>query len=1039
MNGKKLILKVLKITGISLTALVLIIFLLPELFPGFVARKIKSWANQNIEGELNFSGARLSFIKHFPSLTLSLNNFSLLGSQPFKNDTLIAGKEIAFGLDLSSVFKSQIKVDQFFITNALINIQVDSAGHANYNIYKSTDTSAAPPSDSSEVALKIDKISIAKSKLVYHDRSLPMEIVGEGLNYIGTGDLSKEVFDLTSNLKIDSLNFLYDGEVYVEKKKLNAQLITKINTSSLALVFEKNDLLINKLPVGFKGRFDFLKNGYEIDLRFNSGHTNLHDIFTVLPPQYLNWLAETDMNGDAVIKASFIGQYIAETNSKPTLEFGMQVYGGSINHAKAPVPVTNLLVKFNTVVPELNPDSLVIKLDTLSFNLDKDYLHAAFYSQGVDRIEMHSHADSEIDLEKLARATGLKGLELKGKSQLHFKADGVFSTGINPNKLRPDTIITSIPKFTLESTLDNGYFKYTSLPEPLTDISFSLRLACPNNNYKNIGLTIDKINAAFLKNYIKGFINIKNLQDAPIKANFSMAVNLADLKKVIPLKDMEMEGDLSANLIVDGNYLPAKKQFPNTNATIQLKNGLLKTAYYPSAISNIETDIKITDNASTLAGLVVSVQPFSFSFEGQPFAIHASLSNFDNMRYNVRSKGTLDIGKIYQVFSQKGIGVKGWIQTDFALDGTQADATAGRYDKLRNVGSLRMKDIEISYDEYPKPFLIQHGLLQFKQDKVWLNNMLVRYGTNNLLLKGYVENTIDYMVKNKPLKGVFLMSANKISLDEFASFAGSEQSIVQPATSAETGVVIVPDNLSVLLKASAKTVTYNGLDLKDLKGNVLIDSGRIVLDSTAFRLADALVNIKAGYGSLSPKKAQFNFEIKADSFDVKKAYKEVKLFRDMASSAAKAEGIVSLDYNLEGKLDGNMMPIYPSLKGGGVLSLAQVKVYGLKLFSAVSKATGRDSISNPNLKKVDIKTTIANNIITIERTKMKVFGFRPRIEGQTSFDGKLNLAFRLGLPPFGIFGIPMTVTGTSANPIVKLKRAKEEDKLEETEESSEDD
>jgi AsmA protein len=69
--------------------------------------------------------------------------------------------------------------------------------------------------------------------------------------------------------------------------------------------------------------------------------------------------------------------------------------------------------------------------------------------------------------------------------------------------------------------------------------------------------------------------------------------------------------------------------------------------------------------------------------------------------------------------------------------------------------------------------------------------------------------------------------------------------------------------------------------------------------------------------------------------------------------------------------------------------------------------------------------------MTIERTKMKVFGFRPRFEGQVSLDGRMNLKFRLGLPPFGIIGIPMTITGTSDKPVVKLRRGKEADELEE--------
>ena len=152
----------------------------------------------------------------------------------------------------------------------------------------------------------------------------------------------------------------------------------------------------------------------------------------------------------------------------------------------------------------------------------------------------------------------------------------------------------------------------------------------------------------------------------------------------------------------------------------------------------------------------------------------------------------------------------------------------------------------------------------------------------------------------------------------------------------------------------------------------------------------------------------------------------------MASSAAHVQGIVSLDYKLNGKLNGDMRPIYPSIKGGGVLSVKKVKLYGFKLFSAVGKQTGHDSLAKGDVSKVDIKSTIANNIMTIERTKMRMAGFRPRFEGQVSLDGKLNLQFRLGLPPFGIFGIPMIITGTQENPKIKMGKAKKEDELKET-------
>lgn len=179
--------------------------------------------------------------------------------------------------------------------------------------------------------------------------------------------------------------------------------------------------------------------------------------------------------------------------------------------------------------------------------------------------------------------------------------------------------------------------------------------------------------------------------------------------------------------------------------------------------------------------------------------------------------------------------------------------------------------------------------------------------------------------------------------------------------------------------------------------------------------------------------------VTGDSFDVQRAYKEIPMFREMMSTAESIYGKISLKYSVSGDLDSEMSPLYPSIKGGGYIKLEDVKVKGLKVLGEISKATGRDSINNPQLKGVIIKSHIKNNIITIERTKMKVMGFRPRFEGQTSFDGKLNIRFRLGLPPLGIIGIPVTVTGTLDNPQIHLRRGRNGDILYETETETDND
>jgi AsmA protein len=1039
-----MVFKILKITGIAAGSIILLLFLLPYLFPGFVSTKIRQWARGSVTSELSFSSARLSFFRHFPALTLTLYDFKLKGSAPFTKETLVEADEVALGVDLTSVF-SELKIDKLFLTNAFINIQVDTAGKANYNVYASKSRDTARSTDSSGTSLKIKKIIIEHSKMVYNDRSLPILINMRGIDYTGSGDLSQAVFDLQTHMEVASMDLYYNHLAYFVSKKINADLITKINTNSLALFFEKNDLTINQLPVDFTGRFEFLKEGYDMDFKLKSENSNLHDILTALPPDMMDWVGRMQIKGTGDIDAALTGKYISAAKVMPDLILNMKIRDGFISSAQAPAPVKNLLLNFRSRLPGLNPDSLSAIVDTVYFNIDKDYFSASLQLKGLSNPWIKAHINSEMDLGKWNKAVGIKAFDLGGRYDVRAEAEGQYSTRIirheHLRKFTYDTVVTSIPRFAFRSSLTGGYFKYASLPEAIKDISFKLDASCPDNDYRNTRIDLQNLNAAVLGNYIKGFFKLGNARDFPIDASLVSVFHLSDLKKVMPLDSLDVDGDLNIHVLTNGNYQPARKIFPVTVADLQLDNGVLRTKYYPHPLENIQVSARISNSSGTLKSMEVVVTPLSFRFEGQPFTLKADLRNFQDLRYNISSRGLLDLGRIYQVFAIKGYDVKGFVEANLSLKGRQSDAQSGHYDRLYNSGTLKVKDLEVSSELFPMPFLIKKGMFRFDQDKMWFDAFDVRYGKTNAALNGWLSNIFGYMTdKTQSVKGHFDLNSDYILADEFTAFAGpgGKSSAAAPSSvpPGQTGVVLIPSGISLSFNARVKKVQYNGIDLNDLTGGVTIDSGSLRLDTTRFTLIGAPVEMNALYKSLSPQRAMFDYRIDAKDFDVQRAYREVKLFHDLATSAAKAQGIISLDYQLAGRLVGTMHPIYPSLKGGGVLSISKVKVKGLKLFSAVSKETNRD-VTDPDLSKVDLKTTINNNIITLARTRMKVSVFRLRMEGQAGFDGRLNLQFRVGLPPFGLIGIPVKITGTQDNPKVKAGRSKKGDQLQETEDPEE--
>ncbi|MGF7232342.1 AsmA-like C-terminal region-containing protein, partial [Arachidicoccus sp.] len=463
------------------------------------------------------------------------------------------------------------------------------------------------------------------------------------------------------------------------------------------------------------------------------------------------------------------------------------------------------------------------------------------------------------------------------------------------------------------------------------------------------------------------------------------------------------------------------KQMPIINGALSLKNGYLKTSYYPDAITAINLLVDIQDETGTLKDLKIKMNPATFTFEGKPIYVKANLENFDNIAYAIQAKGDLDVGRIYKVFSQKGLDLDGYVKADLSLKGTQKDAEDGNYSRLHNSGRLLLRNIKTTSDYFPLPFIIKEGLFTFHQEKMRFKDFKAVYGKSDFLMNGYLQNVIAFILTDKAiLKGNFSFNSRYVDVDEFMT--NSDSSKNKNAENSSTGVVVIPSNYNLQLQAFANRLNFQGLQLDSLHGDLSVNKGQLHLAKSGFNLIGCNVLMDLLYKSLSTQKAHFDYSINAQDFDVKKAYNQIKMFRDMASAAKNAEGIISLDYKIAGNLNKNMQPIYPSLIGGGTLAVKKVKMKGYKLFGAVSDKTKTKALDNPDLSEVKINTTIKNSVINIQQFKFKVAGFRPRIEGQTTFDGRLAIKMRLGLPPLGIIGIPLKITGTEEKPKISIGR-----------------
>lgn len=1030
---KNKLIKFFKVSSIVLVGIAGLLYVLPYFFKDTITKSVNELAKDFVKSDVRFEKINLSFYTHFPNLTVNLENSKIGASSNFPNQDLIKASDIALGIDLFSLFGDKITFNQLYLSNAIINVKSDSLGNANYDVFISDDEA---PKDDSTVNLNFENIIIKNTQLVFEDKKNKIEFHAQNLNYKGLVAFVNNNLNLNAKADIAEVFFAFDKQIYIDKKALKGNFDTQINLDKLSLTFNKNQFVLAKFPFEINGKIDLPKNEIDFDLQIVSKQNQLQDLLSVVPPAFQQWYENTQIEGTSSIDFSLKGKMNSDLNQNPSLKLKVAIANGSLNYKQSPNPIKNINLATEMLLPELNPDKMELVISKFNFNLMDGFAKGNLNFKAPATIQ--SQIEAKIDLAKLQQASGLSAFDVRGILDIQANVDGIYATEIKKVGIRnvEQTFIASVPKMNVNAKWTNGYFKMKDLPLPIEAIFADLQIVNTDGDFKNTAISVNQIKAKAANNFIDGFVKVENLHNYKMHTNIKADLNLADITSIYPVESFVVKGDLAIDFKADGTYEPKKNIFPVSNSYVKLDNGFLKYTDIPELpIEDIDIEMKVSSSKGSMNDLKVEVLPISFKLAGEPFKLDADLYNFNNLTYKINSKGTLDLSKIYRIFAVQGYNVNGLIKADLNIfgKGTSSDKST-----VSNRGFIDLQDIYLDSEMFPNSFIIQKGKLKFQREKILLDNVNATYGSNAFKIGGNISNYMNFALNDKAvLLGDVTIQSPKVNVDEFMVFDTKASTSSQAKTSAAaTGVILIPENFKINVNANANQVLFEGLVLSDFKGDLNIDKGIVKLNDTNFGLIGSTFSMNGAYQPISTKMAKFDYSIRANDFDIQKAYKEITIFRDLASAAESVFGLVSLDYTLSGVLDANMMPKLKTIKGQGVLTLEDIQFKGFKLFNAVSKETSFESLHDAKASKVEVKTSIENNVMTIEPTKFKIAGFRPKIQGQVTLDGRMNLGFRLGLPPFGIIGIPMTITGNSENMKIKLGKQKEEP-LEESDEEYE--
>lgn len=1021
----------LKYSGITIAVILAFILIAPQLFKKQIENAVKDATAEFVTTPVNFTELNVSFFNNFPNLSVSLKDLSIKAPAEFGDLKTVESNSVDLGIDLFSLFSDQIKFTKLYVNEGKFNVVTDSLGNFSFAIFKSSDE----PSTDSSFSLALNKIHVKNTDVLYQDDQSKIKIQTKNTNIGGNVQVTDKYLNFETEADIKSLFFGLDKSILVDHKPLKGTINTKVNLDPVSVEFNKSELLLANLPLNVLGKVAVLEKGIDFNLDVKSNNASLENLFSLVPQEYQKWYDGMTFKGISNIHLMLKG-LMQDSVSNPDLNIKLDIANGSIAAKQFQnIPVQNLHTKTELNLPQLNPDSLTVTIPDFAFNLGKGHAKG----RALYQFPMFVDADlnAALNVTQLWQTLAISGMQLKGDVVLNGTAKGNYTTRSHKSKQGIlITEITEIPKFNVQANWTNGYFKWNEMPLAIDQLTFDLNAENTNGDYKTTKVDIKNIDIKAADDYVKGRFKIDNLIDFNTDTDLRAFVNLSNVKNIFPIKEVDFGGQLTVDTKAKGRLDLDHNKIPVTTSIVKLKNGYLRYISLPDLpLEKINLETHISSPRGSLNDLRVNVLPISFVLADEPFMIDANLFNFNNLTFDIGTKGKLNLGNLYKVFAIDGLSVSGQLETDVKLKGKGG---ADDPSSLNNRGFVLLKDIHIKSEFFPHDFVFTEGKFKFFRKQMKLENIKMNYAKQTFVLNGDLENYINYfLTPNATLKGKLAVTSQFIDVNSFMLPANPNATKTASSASNSGGsVILVPDKIDFELTANAQKVKFNDLQLDNLSGVLKVFDQKLALHEAKFGLIDTQFLLNGTYQPINTKRALFGFDIDAKQFDIQKAYKQLALFREMAPAAESASGLVSLKYQLQGTLNQEMFPNMKSIKGSGDLILENIQFKGFKLFNAVASETKTDALRDANVKNVVVKTSIANNVMTIERTKFKIAGFRPRVEGQVTLDGKMNIGMRLGLPPFGIIGIPITVNGTSDNLDIKLGKYKNED-LEEDDEDYE--
>ncbi len=542
-----------------------------------------------------------------------------------------------------------------------------------------------------------------------------------------------------------------------------------------------------------------------------------------------------------------------------------------------------------------------------------------------------------------------------------------------------------------------------------------LDLAIDNKAHK-YSFSTDKIQLNGLRMSFKGFVQMPDTNNMNMDITFATPSNdFKDILSLVPgvyqqsFKDIKTAGKLTLSGFVKGNY--NKTHMPAFGCNLGIQDGMVQYPALPQKVSNIQIKLAVNNPDGVPDHTVIDLEKCHISFAEDFLDLKLLLKTpISNQVIDATANASIDLTKIPQFVKMEGdTKMSGKITAAVSVKGSVAAAQKQQFDQIDASGKMRIENLVYSSKDYPSGVYINSLELGFTPKNVSVTNFKGKYMETTFGIDGTVDNMLGYYLHNEALKGVFHLTADKVDCNKLmGTSTATPAATTNPAS---TQPFLVPSNLDIEAHASVAYLKYDNIEITNLQGGLVVKDETVNLKELGGNAMEGSIKINGSYSTrINKKQPDISFDYTLTTVDIQKTFNSFATAQKIMPIAKYANGKVSSQFGMTGKLNGDMSPVMNSLSGKGSFMLLNCTMSNFPVSDQIVSKLQLNDFKTMSMKDTKVFFSFENGRVTIQPFKLKIGGIDAEIAGSNGFDQTINYGAN--------FTVPKSLLGGQASSMV---------------------